>query len=174
MFRKNLLSTLFVLTFPIFFTGLAMARDQVPGSESDRGTLRTPDLVATPHTGDDSGTIEDEVMKHVPNRSLAEDKNGDGLISRDEWKGRPADFNRLDTNQDGMLSPRELDAYIQIGLDEFAELDLNHDGVISREEWKSPMAFFDDLDTNRDGRLTRSEFYGGSKAPVGNMEPENR
>jgi hypothetical protein len=114
MFRK--LSALMALIVPIAFGGLAVAHDQVPGTESDRGSLRTPDLVATPHTGGDAKEVEEEIMQHVPNRSLAEDKNGDGLISREEWQGSSADFDRLDENRDGVLSPRELDAYIQIGV----------------------------------------------------------
>jgi hypothetical protein len=31
------------------------------------------------------------------------DKNGDGRVSRDEFTGRPAMFDRVDTNHDGFL-----------------------------------------------------------------------
>ena len=36
-------------------------------------------------------------------RLRAMDKNGDGRISRDEFTGRPAAFDRLDANHDGYL-----------------------------------------------------------------------
>jgi Ca2+-binding EF-hand superfamily protein len=36
------------------------------------------------------------------------DTNHDGAISRDEWKGRPKAFDRLDADHNGSLSPREL------------------------------------------------------------------
>jgi Ca2+-binding EF-hand superfamily protein len=38
------------------------------------------------------------------------DANSDSKISRDEWKGNPKRFNRLDTNNDGMITQAELDA----------------------------------------------------------------
>jgi Ca2+-binding EF-hand superfamily protein len=38
------------------------------------------------------------------------DANSDSRISRDEWKGNPKRFNRLDTNNDGMITQEELDA----------------------------------------------------------------
>jgi len=38
------------------------------------------------------------------------DANNDGVISRDEWKGRPKRFNRLDANHDGMITKEELRA----------------------------------------------------------------
>ncbi len=36
------------------------------------------------------------------------DADGDGRISRDEWRGDPEDFGRLDRNGDGQLDAREL------------------------------------------------------------------
>jgi Ca2+-binding EF-hand superfamily protein len=37
------------------------------------------------------------------------DANHDGAISRDEWKGRPKAFDRLDADRNGSLSPKELE-----------------------------------------------------------------
>src|SRR5262245_6851180 len=38
------------------------------------------------------------------------DANSDSKISREEWKGKPKRFDRLDTDKDGMISQEELDA----------------------------------------------------------------
>ena len=35
------------------------------------------------------------------------DANRDNSLSRSEWNGTPADFERLDSNKDGVLSPYE-------------------------------------------------------------------
>jgi len=35
------------------------------------------------------------------------DRNGDGDVSRKEWLGDPAVFDRLDTDKDGLLSADE-------------------------------------------------------------------
>jgi hypothetical protein len=36
------------------------------------------------------------------------DRDHDGVISREEWRGRPAVFDRLDRNRDGALTRSEL------------------------------------------------------------------
>jgi hypothetical protein len=36
------------------------------------------------------------------------DLDGNGSISRQEWKGKPKAFDRLDANHDGQLTPAEL------------------------------------------------------------------
>ena len=47
-------------------------------------------------------------QKRLAKRFKAMDLNGDGSISRDEWKGQARVFDRLDANHDGVLSPQEL------------------------------------------------------------------
>ena len=165
--RKLIFVTFPALAVLLFSADLLLAR----GGVTDRGTLNKPDFVATPHVKDASGSGE-HVLADVPNRSLAGDHNNDGTVSPDEWKGDAADFIRLDANHDGLLSRRELDAYIQLGIDKFAELDINQDGILTRSEWKEPSHFFRKLDLNKDGQLMRFEYY---ESPVlGNVEPENR
>ena len=41
------------------------------------------------------------------NRVEAVDENRDGIISRGEWRGSRADFNRIDRNDDGYISGAE-------------------------------------------------------------------
>src|SRR3954466_6827554 len=41
-------------------------------------------------------------------RTHPDDANGDGRISRSEWRGSAAEFQRLDTNRDGILSGTEI------------------------------------------------------------------
>jgi len=36
------------------------------------------------------------------------DTNNDGKISRDEWKGNPKRFDRLDANGDGVITKEEI------------------------------------------------------------------
>ncbi len=39
------------------------------------------------------------------------DRNGDGDVSRTEWLGSKADFDRIDTNKDGLVSAEEAEAF---------------------------------------------------------------
>ncbi len=85
------------------------------------------------------------------------DRNNDGVISRSEWTGTVEEFNRLDDDQNGVLSLEEF--HERAGSDRFRELDHNNDGVISRGEWHNTIRSFEELDRNRDGTLNRDEFY---------------
>ena len=44
-----------------------------------------------------------------------QDKDGDGLISRDEWRGPPQNFDNIDKDGDGFLSLEELKGRKQAG-----------------------------------------------------------
>jgi hypothetical protein len=103
------------------------------------------------------------------------DRNNDGVITRDEWRGNDRSFRRLDTNNDGVLSGDEIwvndaapsgrawdrqDAG-RSALDvAFDNKDRNNDGILSREEWQSDAATFARVDVNKDGVITRPEFLG--------------
>jgi|APCry1669189241_1035207.scaffolds.fasta_scaffold402738_1 Ca2+-binding EF-hand superfamily protein len=68
---------------------------------------------------------------------------------------KPRWFSKVDTNQDGKISPEELKA-----------IDTNGDGKISPEEAKAyeiPEGDFKTMDVNGDGYLTQDEMktYGG-------------
>ena len=92
------------------------------------------------------------------------DKNGDGNISREEAAASPRlsqDFDRIDTNKDGVLSQDELRAARPSGSHgHHARIDANGDGSISREEAKAAphlSSNFDAIDANKDGMLSRDE-----------------
>ena len=99
------------------------------------------------------------------------DRNNDGRITRDEWRGNDRSFERHDWDGDGVLAGDEVrigatrDARVRDtdrdGYDDrddrFDELDANRDNRVSRDEWRAGRAEFDRLDENRDGRLTRAE-----------------
>ena len=113
-------------------------------------------------------------------RFEAMDRNNDGEISRDEWRGSARSFEVHDWNGDGRLSGNE----VQIGArrntrvgeadhnpswaeryeswteEGFANLDHNRDGRITSNEWHYARESFVQADRNRDGALDRAEFLG--------------
>ena len=95
------------------------------------------------------------------------DFNNNGRVERTEWHGSVAEFRRLDTNGDGILSRYEVvgsqesfDTY-----NEFAGLDYNRDGSIDRNEWHWSNVSFTSRDTNRDGRISQAEFNSAGGSP---------
>src|SRR5262245_60153049 len=90
-------------------------------------------------------------------RMKAMDVDNDGAISRDEWKGKPQAFDRVDKNGDGSLTREELAAHARNQAGRFNEMDANNDGRISRDEWKGNPKRFDRLDANGDGVVTKEE-----------------
>lgn len=91
------------------------------------------------------------------------DKNGDGVVSRDEAAAhqRLADsFDRIDANKDGVLSQDEMRVARQAHHADRPKLDANGDGMISRDEAKNAPRLtsnFDAIDTNKDGMISRDE-----------------
>ena len=59
------------------------------------------------------------------------DRNGNGIISRGEWRGTRAEFNRADRNGDNQISRSE---FATMGASMFDRLDANNDGRVTREE----------------------------------------
>ncbi len=109
------------------------------------------------------------------------DRNGDGRISRLEWRYDLEDFYRLDRNGDASVSLREFelgDIDDDRG-DSFDNLDLNRDNRIERSEWHGSLDTFRWLDRNGDGVLARSEMLGNTpaddrgrkNAPLGGVQP---
>jgi Ca2+-binding EF-hand superfamily protein len=96
------------------------------------------------------------------------DANGDGQISRNEWRGNNQSFQNFDWNNDGVLSGDEVSVGRGDGEearndtmsndDRFDYLDVNGNGFVDRNEWDGGYNAFDRLDANRDRRLTRDEY----------------
>jgi Ca2+-binding EF-hand superfamily protein len=98
------------------------------------------------------------------------DRNGDGLISRDEFPGDAAKFDRLDTNRDGVLSQADRanrgdwDGKTKGNSNKqqmrHRGMDQNGDGVITRDEWRGNDQSFRQHDRNGDGVIAGSEMRG--------------
>lgn len=115
-------------------------------------------------------------------RFAAMDTNGDGVITRQEWRGSAQSFAVHDWNRDGILSGDEVRPgarqddrssepdpfdygereyeFTDWTASGFRSLDHNGDGRIGRDEWHFDAETFRRADHNRDGFLSRSEFVG--------------
>jgi Ca2+-binding EF-hand superfamily protein len=123
-----------------------------------------------------SGTEE-----QAANRFRGMDRNSDGVITRDEWRGSAQSFRVHDWNGDGVLSGAEVrtdarrdgrydqrdydqdqDDWYDWNDDGFTALDHNRDGRISANEWHFDRQSFWRADRNGDGVLSRSEFVASN------------
>jgi hypothetical protein len=100
------------------------------------------------------------------------DTNGDGAISRAEWRGNNTSFNNQDWNNDGVLSGQEVRADgRRVGRREsdydFDALDVNGNNRIERREWQARLDQFNRLDANGDNFLSRAELNGTASSTVG-------
>jgi Ca2+-binding EF-hand superfamily protein len=97
------------------------------------------------------------------------DANGDGQVSRNEWRGNTQSFRNFDVNNDGVLSGDEVSATRGWDDDEgrnddmayddrFDYLDINGNGFVDRNEWDGGYNVFARLDSNSDRRLSRDEW----------------
>jgi len=114
-------------------------------------------------------------------RFQAMDQNGDGVISRGEWRGSDESFRRHDWNNDGVLSGDELQVSARRRdtrddnddydgrwqsepndwtAEQFRNLDEDGDGRITRREWRYGYDTFQRIDRNNDGVVNEREFLG--------------
>ncbi len=124
---------------------------------------------------------QDQSRGNTVMRFQSMDANGDGVITRDEWRGNDRSFRNHDWNGDGKLSGDEVrpggrrvprwddrDIADSIARDDdwsearFSSLDHDGNGRLSAKEWHGDPELFGRLDRNRDGSLTRAEFMGSS------------
>jgi EF hand domain-containing protein len=111
-------------------------------------------------------------------RFRAMDTDGDGVVTRSEWRGTDAAFRQQDVNQDGVLSGTEVQAATTAPVQprivdpsradvlnaRFSRLDVNNDGRLVRDEWTAAAAGFDRADVDHDGIVTRAEYLNTGRA----------
>ncbi len=90
------------------------------------------------------------------------DENNDGWVIRSEWSMSSADFKRLDSNFDNMITRSEFEhdraCDDRDSLAQFNARDIDGDGWLTRPESQLTTAEFNRLDRNRDSRINRLEF----------------
>jgi Ca2+-binding EF-hand superfamily protein len=109
------------------------------------------------------------------------DQDGDGEISRQEWRGSARSFDVHDWNGDGRLSgdevrlggrpqddveqadhaPSRAERYMSWTERGFTNLDHDRNRRITSDEWHYDRETFVRADRNRDGTLDETEFIGG-------------
>src|SRR5687768_4945735 len=101
-----------------------------------------------------------QVRPNPPDRAAEQvrfrvmDRNNDGIITRDEWRGSEQSFRVHDWNRDGMLSGDE----VRVGgrrTDPLDERDFDPTSPDEFIDWTE--TGFTRLDRNRDGRIARNE-----------------
>lgn len=104
------------------------------------------------------------------------DRNHNGQIERNEWRGSPRSFAIHDWDNNGVLSGDEVrvgavppagsleaDDYNMTPGDRFSYLDINNNGYIDRNEWDGSLDTYYQLDRNNDSRITRAELNQGRR-----------
>ena len=144
-----------------------------------RSLVLTFGSLAMASLGVSSSPVATTVEAQARYRFQEMDRNGDGVITRDEWRGSSRSFkvhernlsytqqafNNLDHNHDGRLTPNEW----HYDVETFRRIDRNGDNVITASEslgqdWDDDRGDnFDDLDYNNDGYVSRSEWHGGAR-----------
>lgn len=143
----------------------------VPGS----GGLRfcAPGNVTANRSTGTSGT------RSLPMRFRGLDRDGDGMISRSEWRGNDRAFQVHDRNGDGMLSGDEVrvarDDYDADEFDasndhRFDYLDVNGNGRVEHSEWDGSDEAFESFDRNNDNRLSRQELTVARNATFAKLD----
>ncbi len=128
--------------------------------EQDLGGGKQPG--AKPNRGRDRGRAQ------MAKRLRQLDTDGDGRVSRDEYRGPDAFFERLDANANGFIDADEIDQLDggakrkrkispEAAAARFEQLDKNGDGVLTADDGV-PGRYLETVDANADGRVSLEEF----------------
>jgi len=103
------------------------------------------------------------------NRALRGDANNDGVVDRDEFRGKDEHFDKIDADGDGQLTKEECKAAKKTrrgehGKKRFEKRDTNSNGVIDRDEFGGKDERFAKMDADGNGELTREEIKAAHKA----------
>jgi len=135
-------------------------------------------VIIDPVGAEATRSSQEQPRANMRMRFVQMDRNGDGVITRAEWRGSDRSFRAHDWNGDGILSGDE----VRVGAAReatdddydparrpvfrnwtergFNNLDRNGDGRISRAEWYYDREAFVRADRNGDNWLTKAEFLG--------------
>jgi len=112
---------------------------------------------------------EDKVWDKEGKSLLFKDKDNNGLITLEEWKGTPEEFQSFDADQNGSLSGEESKAALELGKEfhhgcmkayqnkKMSDMDTDKNGSISLSEWKCSPKEFAKLDKDQNGSLSEEE-----------------
>ncbi len=109
------------------------------------------------------------------------DRNGNGVIERNEWNDNRGSFDAEDWNRDGVLSGLEVEPGARRPQQaeraggenrdvRFENLDINRNGRIERGEWNGSIDAFEWLDRNNDNVLSRTEVVGQGSTQAESFE----
>jgi len=91
------------------------------------------------------------------------DYNRDNVISRTEWRGDRASFDRMDCNRNSLLTQSEFLSRTECNTTSnnvsFQNLDTNNDGYLSGNEMRDSSQNLVGKDCNRDNRVSRTEYF---------------
>jgi Ca2+-binding EF-hand superfamily protein len=121
---------------------------------SARVTSVRPQPVAPPAAAPPAAARRDEPQNTQNMRFAEMDRNRDGVISRQEWRGSQQSFDVHDWNRDGRLSGDE----VRTGASWPNRNQGQNQGQQSTAFWDWSEAQFQQLDRNRDSRISRIEW----------------
>ena len=139
----------------------------VPGSGGVR--FCPPDNARTSNQNVAPAAPQQQITQY---RFRAMDRNNDGAITVNEWRGSRQSFNVHDWDGNGRLEGNEVQpGAFREGRDsefedfdrgeQFEFLDVNGNNRIERREWHASLDSFNRMDRNRDGALSRAELQAG-------------
>jgi Ca2+-binding EF-hand superfamily protein len=98
-----------------------------------------------------------EVEQEALDRVLQGDRDGDGRLSKGEFRGSSRRFRYLDLNEDGLVTTEEYVLEHRRLSERLERDDMDSDRKISAAEFSGGAAKFEKYDANKDGFIDRGE-----------------